>query len=410
MDLKKYLIKDSTGIHAHLEEDQKGYYSLCLLSRKDNNVKVSKMAVGSIDQLFEKIPSSTVFNLIISGKGVLTKSLTYSDKETPDEEIINTLFPNIESSKVYYSIYRTTTSVNASIVKKEIVDELLKTFHSKNLFFTAVFIGPYTASFLAPILKKNKNINLGGCTFSFTDSNETKLVSNSGKSGTQNIKVGDEELAPEFHFAYAAAFAYFISNPLFSTSTSGSIKEGKSLFHHKLFFQKAFMPSLSLILLLALINFIFFYFQQTKHDGLLATYNFKKSEIINIDFYTEEIKRNTALLSSLNFEDQQIYSFFLDRLANARPPGITWQTVEVNSILEEKKSFIINSRTILITGKANDAASLNAWIKDVKRFPWLEKISKQNFIYDLRNKVGDFELELIFNLNLNDDDQLQEAK
>ncbi|MEO9806169.1 MAG: hypothetical protein ABJF04_23110 [Reichenbachiella sp.] len=212
----------------------------------------------------------------------------------------------------------------------------------------------------------------------------------------ESAEWNDRTFGPDELLLYLTSFEYFLSG---INRGMSSIYEAAIEFTFRLLFRKLFVYG-SVVLLAVFLGsaILFLYFDSTKTE-LEGRHQSNKILADAALKYEEDIE---SLESVLNITNRRpIISKYAVELGRELPQsilliGMKVFPIEVSS--SNRQNSLIKRNWIVINGETRSVADISKWVGDLKKYPWVLKILKQEiekkegkYIFNLRLEVPDVE-------------------
>ncbi|MBN2520926.1 MAG: hypothetical protein JXB17_10505 [Bacteroidales bacterium] len=385
------------GVHINILSANKYDISLLILNKLKTTLEIEKSinSLSSIHDIKEHINTSTPIILSIGGKGIIHKEAFKENGEINWLQI----FPNTKKKDFYSQSFEITEKESLfSIIRKELVENILKEFKTLKLFVIDLFLGPVSVNQIISFINEDKinipyyTIEINGKSirkFKFTGQNESDI---SDYLIIENEKIRSDSLIP-----YTNSLSYFLGIDNVATDITHVAGE-RNEFINKQLLSKLFLVFLGLIFLILLVNYLLFdYYSNKKNEfAVKLAHNeelLNHLENLEKDLYIkEEIINNAGILSTTK------WSYYTDRIALIVPNKIILTELIINSPLkkpEPGKEIIFIKNIFNISGKTSSSVYLNDWIKVLKQEDWISDVEIINFSQENKFSAGEFDIKIL---------------
>lgn len=328
--------------------------------------------------------------ITINTEKVLIKEVENVEKN--DLIIVKKAFPNLNLEEFYFDIWRLANKSIISIVRKNYLDEIILTLqNSSKLKITTVLIGISPIKNTLSYIKEN-TIILNGRSFDKVDNAIQAIVSEQDHRVYEisGMRIKGEDLVS------FSGIVSFITSDL----GTGSIQELNVIIKNN-FLQGAIFKAISRftvfgLLLILLINYIFFTHYYNKYDELTLKNeqeisNQSKLEILKKDVIAKEKKLKEIALSTA-----EKITVKVNEISKSIPNTILLEEFQYQPI--EKKG----TNEVLTLFKENNIKIKGITTDNDNFTNWIESLSKKDFIKEVT--IIDFgkneNKELIFTISI----------
>ncbi|MCB2196748.1 MAG: hypothetical protein KQH79_12875 [Bacteroidetes bacterium] len=388
------LVKGSKvlGVDLFINSDGTFDISAMILTKEKGKLIIDKKFTGlkQIKDLEDKSIKGLPVCLSIDGKGILFKKVEIKSKQ----KLIHQLLPNAKESD--FVIQKTDTGKNEQFivaVRTEVLNTIIDSINELGIFITNCYLGPYAIKNILSLVHSNvvytshHVINLGEDTVDKVERlAETKMVS---------YKLGDEEVYSDDLLMYASALAFFIDFE--NEDRFEKVAETKQEFLFKQLFTLTGWFALAFFFVLLLVNYLFFNQYNKKLNSANFRYNQNLEMIKKLDTLKSEYALKEQYFVSSGFLDASEQSFYADRIANSVPSDIQLTSLNINPLdgkFKNDKPLNFMMGKIRITGNVTQSIILNNWVKKVKSFDWVERVTIIDYLQESQENPAIFELEI----------------
>ncbi len=386
-------IKRVHVIHVELGENANRYHFLTLKMAKSEIVFVKKgEAFLHIEDALKAMKANLPILLHFSGKGILNR------KTNQHENYRHSILLNANSDNFYFSDYFEQGEVYSSVIRKDVVEEVIKSLEEKKRIVISFSSGPFFATILNKVLDKS-DFTVDGHTLHFQQQKLvgfTKLTDLYANT-LDTILLGDERLNLRLISCAATGAAFFNPSdqfvfPNYDRIFVQNLEEAKQ----KNIFTRFGTAVMLFFLVLLFSNYVYVGFlnqQVTENSIFLAEYDETLTQIVDLE---EEKDRKEKLLQSSGLLNKNFLSYYLMELGNSIPSTISFDQIIVRPLTDEikqRKKIAFEEHLILLNGRTTSSHVLSRWIQELEEKPWLEKVDILG--YEYANSQGIFELEMV---------------
>lgn len=386
-------IKKVCVVHIILEDRNPVFHFLILKNAKEEIQLVkSGEHYGDLDLLLKKTSTSYPFLLHFSGKGILNREAVHQ------ENYQHSILLNANIDSFYFSDFISDKVVFSSVIRKDVVDEIVLQFSQKKGHVISISSGPFHSALLNQVLNKDQII-LGQNKLLF---NENKLVRfekilDINNYPHQSFILGNERLNENLLPCAAAGAAFFNPNEnvVFPDNEMIFITT-KEEARQKNIFTRFGMGIMFFFLFILFGNYIYVgHLNQVLTDNsvFLSEYDEQLALIADLE---DEKGRKENLLQSSGLLNKRFLSFYLMELANSVPKSITFDEIVVRPLtddIKKRQKIVFEEHLVWLNGRAENSHVLSRWIENLEEKEWISKVDILSYEY-VKNE-GVFELEII---------------
>jgi Tfp pilus assembly protein PilN len=391
------------GIELHILSDGETSCRMCDISLDNNSLSInSKFEVtGDLLDILKKIPVEKPISVTLTGKGVLTKK-TSKEEELSDDKLLR-LFPNINPGQFHIQNFISGDFSFISIIRKEVLDGILKTFEKRDLKILLVNLGPFASSnILKQINSYGTEIRFDGHLIILSEAGAWNDYKHSALTKSPfPLKIGIEPIPEQYLLAYAAAFQLALYHKLNAVVLPvDAVVKSLDDFEQKQKFNFRFAAVLGVFFVLLMVNFLIFSYYSSKNNVLLAEVSQSTASVETIQQTENDIKKSEALLKELGWYKGISHAWLADQLGQSLPADIKLREVAINPLntieTDRQRLEIYKFGTIEIKGEAKNLEPVNEWIYLLKNKTWLQKINLDSFSPSTENETQIFSITINF--------------
>jgi len=387
------------GLEVYVNKEQEKEYRLVHISKKDGNlVSNSFSTYASIEEVLTAVPENSPLVLIWNGKGVIHRNFAAQEQSTA--EIAKTLFPDIKSDDFLYQQTRTASGGILSLIRKELITELLETFNKNKISVVAVSTGPFVVPAFFQLLGEfSKDLIYDYYRIQTNSDGSIIEYIVLSENNTSTVTIADENIDGIYLNAYAAACLLLLtSNKIeYPKVEDGLIDTQVKNYKDSILKRRGGMVFLTSILVILLINFAVFSNlrkQQMRYEDQLAV---SQSKLKRLDSLETFIKTKKDFLEKAGWIEKVVVSKECDEIAQTIPTEIrlTELTIHPINISESRntKETIFSNKKIVIKGLTKKVTSLNDWLKIVSQRASIKDLHMEEYHFDTQTQEGQFKLE-----------------
>lgn len=402
MDLKERaysLLKgeSSVGIFLKLDSVDGIQFDLIKTQRNKGIIEITDQQFDlPLTSISEYVSSQEVCYLSIVGSAIIHKKAVLSPDQKI-EDLVTASLPQVKINDLYCQYLSSNSSGFLSIVRKNVIDEILDELSSLSCCVIKVILGPFS---LDPILKlQNKIDSIEAPPFKLKIVNQgiesiEKIVSPS----TSKYLFGDQEIESRQLLPYATSLTHFIGFENLSEINTSTIRRGKNEFIHQRIFKKSFIAAPVFLLTLLIINFGLFSYYSSENNELRISYSSQLAKSEKIGSLGKDLEIKEKLLSLTASPSTSLITFFADEIASNMVEGIQLTELEIYPInqflLSNERRIEFEYNKIKIVGNCYRPEELSSLINKLNALEWVKDISSPNYKWNEFSKKGIFNFEI----------------
>ena len=382
------------GITVYYKTPTECDFTVCLMERKKGLLTILNKRCGiGFEELVEIIPKDYPVVLSFLGKVILNKEYEIVEGNVePDQNMLN------DQENEFYSFEHIGSKTKGvSICRKTVVDEIVNKLNDTKLSVVDVNIGPYLATALwdynlistsNPVTLKGGELNYNDQTLGF------RFINHSKEKDDGNIRIGDEQLEPDYTLAYCYAFLWLVDN-LPDTLTGDTPENITNGYEYKYWVNKSKFLMLGLVFVILIINFMVYESFRKKEAAISAELGMNTEVLSRRDSLENVLRAKEDYIKYIG-ENKTYYSYLLDEIAASVPGNVVLDEVELNPVIGKiQKNEPVNvEKKIIIRGMSRNSLILNQWNKRLSGMSWVASANVVNFIKTDDIEMGSFIIEI----------------
>ncbi|MCC7453421.1 MAG: hypothetical protein IT222_04580 [Crocinitomix sp.] len=380
-------------VHVELGENANRFHFLTLRKTK-GEIVILKKGEGflHLEDALKAMKANHPILLHFSGKGILNR------KTSHHENYRHSILLNGNSDNFYFSDYFEQGEVFSSVIRKDVVEEVIQNLEEKKRIVISFSSGPFFASILNKVLDKSQ-LTVDGHTLQFQKQklvDFTKLADPHANL-TETVVLGDERV--NIRLMSCAAIGAALFNPtdqlVFPSLDKIFVQNYEEAKQKNIFIRFGTAVMLFfLVLLFGNYMYVGYLNAQVSENAIFLTeFDETLTQIVDLE---EEKDRKEKLLQSSGLLNKNFLSYYLMELGNSIPTTISFDQIIVRPLTDEikqRKKIAFEEHLILINGRTTSSHVLSRWIQELEEKPWLEKVDILS--YEYANSQGIFELEMM---------------
>ena len=402
-------LRDTSGVALTFLADGKWVADYCRLERQRAIVTVMHQGAGidSVAALRQELGTEPVtLALALAGRGVLLRALPIASDSPPEGHAaaLATALPGVNLADFYVQYEALASGMQAALVRREGVDQLLAELHAAGLWVVSLSLGAASMTTLLPYLPaalKQQAFRAGDFVVqAAADGTQLARVDYQPAAPAEaaTYAVGNENLSAAQLLPYAAALAALTGarEPGAVVPRAGELAREWGYRH---WFQRLRLAVPVVILLLLLGNFLASQQLTTAREQLDARLGNNEQLLENLQQLRQATELKHAFLTSSGWAQPSWNALCADRLVASLPTGLDLLSLDVNPpvdpALAAGKPAEFRHDVVTVRGQCHDAQRFNAWLQVVSKRPWVQAVRDQNFTFDYAGGVGTFTFTLV---------------
>jgi len=351
----------------------------------------------NIEDFYRETDVKTPHIISINGKGIISKVIESNLTET---EIYNSVLPGANHNEFYFQRIRLgNDQMEVSIIKRLVLDSYLDSFKKHEINVIDFFLGVSCLSLIKQqVFTNNTNntnsANAGYYNLLLSENGFISINKVSEESNDNFFQFDNEKVDGTFLIPFANAVSFY-ANAINYSINSNSLNESKKHYVDKQKFDFMLKASLSIFLLLLLINFFVFQFyfdKNVKQKELFSVYQNRISEFENLK---KQQQIRSSFYEATGFNDKQYISFYADRFAATVPESITLSSLDCYPATKnENDSLSFKKRFMEVKGTCKQSLQLNEWLTQIKTQPYVDNAELLDYKTNEISKIGEFQLAI----------------
>lgn len=402
------IIKGKTAVGIEIVLLPENTYEINVVSLKKTKsilaVEKQKEGIASFEELAQLIDTKLPIILVLNGKGIIHRKISFSGNDTPIT-LLNKVLPNANPNE--FNIQQTvigSSEVFVSLIRSSIVNEVIEHLKKNKLTNIAgCLLGPFVINNLLPLVGaniiSNEQLRISTFQLQIRKYQITDLTIAESQNNNEPILIGDNPVHPKLLVAFAAAISFFIGNEagIVKSEVIDNIKEE---FKQKLKFEFIGWSLLIATFVILSVNYFIFNHYWTKSNELGSALASNQSALFRYDKLKLEFEQKKLFLEQNGLLESSRTSFYADKLAETLPSSIQWTDVNIHPVKKkqaESEGFFFENKIIKISGKCQKSTDLNDWMKELKLKSWISNVTLVNYTQDNETEDGLFLIEIKLN-------------
>ncbi len=389
------------GVEVIYLPDGKTIFHGSVLNKSKASIDIvsSFEGIENLEIVKNNLPEKTPVALVINGKGIIHKKTNCGEKDT-DKTLLQKVLPNANTEDFYIQKTQViNSSVFVSVMRKSLVDDLLKDFDKNGISVVSCSFGPFCVNAILPLIESTSadfELKFSTHSISVKDQNieNYQVVQNEDLPASLNI--GSNKVNQALVICFAAAFQYFIKDESLQVGIP-AIATGKEEYKQRQLFQLTGWGILIVFLSVLMINYFVFNHYWNKKNEISSKVSMNQAELSKLEKLENEVTEKQQFFEKTGLLEASRTSYYADQLAQDLPNTIQLTMLDISPLVkkinvEESISFL--AKTIEVSGNCKKSNELNNWIKIIKKKKWVNEVALLNYSQDKSKDDGEFSIEL----------------
>jgi len=400
-----YRLPSCYGVSYTKEQDAVRWDYCRLILEKDGINLQDAASAGAWTEVAAKLDKKLPIALQISGKQVLIKQLP-STADIGVAEIMD-VFPNYSPETFYHAVHHGQTCSWLALVRTDIVDRLLSDIEASGSTVVQVYLGPFVyANILDQINKYNGSYVFDGhsITIDQTDGKWTSYTYGRDLIDQFTTKIGTQVIDQRHLGAYAAGFSCMMHDYMEDDHSLqvASLQTNYTELREKIKFNKNAMLLVAILFALLAINAVVFSYYYGSNQELDSQVTAHQSTATDINKLQQRLELQEHKITALGWNGGVQQSWLLDQIGQSLREftAIAITEIAINPALKTAPgATAVSTQRIRVKGSCVSLSQLNAWVRQLERKGWIEKVSIEQFgaAQDQEQTNPLFTIQIIFN-------------
>lgn len=362
--------------HFTLNNEEK--ISLLLVEKKKEGLVISKKdRVNYTGKIAEKWDAKLPFFLTVNTNQVIQKEVSSIDAS--DEKLLHKTFPNISWDDFYFEIWRLKTKSIIAIARKSYLHEIVSYYENQKITIAGISLGICSIADIIDyaheaVLQTNHQL--------ISRQEEQQIISSSVQDSVITYNINDLQIENRQLLAFSGILRLIMNA---TVNTGSVIRYSDDLYdgyNQKTFFAKGLKMAIGVLLVILVLNFIFFTHYYKLAQETAETVLVNKSSIEDVNKIKQRIIVKEEKVKNIVGKTASQSSLIINEIANKVPSSIlltemTFSPLEKKIKLEEPILTLEKTITISGTTIANDA--FTNWVEKIEKLNWVDKVLITHF-------------------------------
>lgn len=366
--------------------NNKTFHILQLVKKKSEFVVSKKETATSINSVFPILKGQKHLFLIVNDEQVLSKKVPINTIDTVT--VIRTAYPNILINDFYYEIYSVKSESFISIIRKEVIDNLIEEYKKEGISVIDFSLGNIVVKNLQNFIS-NKTIFSSNSRIHFGEN--TLIGIEKATTEKKSYTINNLKILNTYVLSLSGIIAYYTNN--LSNKRSQELRE---YYLQKRYFNIVLKTCLTILSVILMVNFFFFNNYRAKVVSLTGELQLTETYKIQLNRVKEEVQQKKQLLRSVNLASNSKLSKYIDDLGFSVPNTILLSQIEYQpklGIQKNSKKIVFNKNIIVLTGDSKSHEKFSKWVSFLEKIDWIKNVSIKEYGKGKKiNEIANFEL------------------
>lgn len=376
---KIFSINEVQIVGVYQDTNIERYTVLTLKKQKGKLDLLTTISTDNKEDLISKIDLKKPVVIVLDGKGVLNKKIAFDNEDDLNWQ------KNIDYNSIYYTTYKTEKVSFVSFCRKNILDEWVDFFQKKAIQILDFYIGTFVCSLVNRQLSRSNLI-----------ANTTELIFEEDElvNYVKQNEVESNYLLENLSFNSYSLPLYAVGVQFFITDERISKSEFNTNTNEEQIYKKAFnvfglIMLIGFFVLLLMSYFgIQYYYSENAELNMKNVYSNKAyQQIVNLEIQKQD---KETIIKDVGLLSNKYLSFYAYNLFQSIPNQILLNEIAISPIEKEFKNnekIAIAAGKIEIKGITVDENVFNQWLKNIKKFDWIQKFEIESLKKDKKNNT-----------------------
>lgn len=362
----------------HFTLNNEDKISLLLVEKKKEGLVIAKKdRVNYTGKIAEKWDSKLPFFLTINTNQVIQKEV--SGIEPSDEKLLHRAFPNTNWEDFYFEIWRLKTKSIIAIARKSYLHEIVSNYQSQKITVAGISLGICS---IANIIDYTDETVLQTNHQLISNQEQEQIIS----ASLQDLIIVYNINSLQIENRQLLAFSGILRLIMNVTVNTGSIisysDELYNDYNQKTFFVKGLKIAVGILLVILVLNFIFFTHYYKLAQETSETLLVNKSSIEDVNKIKQRIIVKEEKVKNLVGKTTSQSSLIINEIANKVPTSILLTDLTFNPLekkIKQEEPIITQEKTITISGTTIANEAFTNWIESIEKLNWTDKVLITHF-------------------------------
>lgn len=371
--------------------------NIAVISLNNNRIKVEHTARGieDIKKIGEFVPADVPLVISVTGRGVIHRKVSGAGNES-NTDLLNLVLPNSKEQDFYLQKFYQDAQLFISVLRKEVLDNILKEINDTGNKVINIFLGPYVLSSCIHLFQINDHILVLKGNSVVWEGNKIAEVKSGAEQVDKQYKVGDQQIYLTEIIAFSSAFTVLLGSD-FNGLEDAHIASGREEFRQMKLFKAGGASFLIIVFIGLLFNYLFYQNLKEENSKLSSEVMRYEGAIKETRELESRVKEKESFLKTAGWLELPKTSYYADDIASFVPYSVNLTELKINPLNQKlsknNKKLYFSPDTLLLSGSCSSPVVLNPWIDEFKSKVWIEEIRNTGYVHDYKNKSGQFKFE-----------------
>lgn len=280
-----------------------------------------------------------------------------------------------------------------SIIRVDLLKSIIDNCYGASLNITGITAGPFNVALLSSYFEEGSEIKAGRWNImlkhGYIQSCEAARLEMTSKH-----HIGGEVVTSSLITLFADVVAFFSGQ----RENHPVIAKYREEFVYGRLIKYITVISLSVMLLLLLLNFFTWDNLRKRHEDLVAMAASNEQLLVQLEAKGKDLKQKKILVAQyIGSSEKTHYAWFADRLCTTLPSGLRLTIMAVQPLVKKQKPdtpIEYRNRIIVIEGDASHMSDISDWMDSIKNEDWVKQVELISYHSDEDQSSGDFKLQI----------------
>ncbi len=374
MLLKKLIYGNLFCAIAHTFINGTAYYHVLQLTYKKKTFEViSSHTYNTLLEATNTLKKGQHVFVIINHDKVLSKKI---DGVHELNKAVSIAFPNIKSTDFAIEVLPQESHSFVTICRNSAIEKLLSNYADRQLNVIGYSLGNTIAATLLPYLTQD-TIHSSNAKITIKN-NLISSITKTTINTKQSYSINGLNISSKAVLSLSGILAYYTNINVTERNFTTTIEALKDGFKQKRIFTTSIKFGLGFILLLLLINFLFYSSYRDNINTLSSKQQVNESYKEALTELNDEVTRKRNIVTDITATATSRVSFYMDEIGGSIPTSILLSQLNFQPLqksIKATKEITIESDAILVSGKSRIPEVFSDWINLLENKKWIAKVS-----------------------------------
>lgn len=380
------------GIEVNFSDQKKRYYVTEVVKSKNSVAIVGAFETTDFEKIQQELSVDKPVIISFSGLGIINK------RENVGVNYKSKIIFNSNPEDFYWNEFYTNDYLFVSVSRKVTIDEELALWAAKEFYVVKAYLGPFVTVNTQKLLEV-ECLETSICNLYFEEGKLNSFKAAEGQS-RKVYTLNDQDISNFHVIGFSSVIDYLFPNNEIS-NTINVVENNRSEFVYKKVFSFAGISFVILLFCLLLGSFFLLGSYQTKITDVTFELANKKEAYNKVLKLKKDKSNKEAILKRSGIHNNRFLSYYAWQLTDVIPKEI--QLINMHIFPKSKQSekdepILFKTNQIDVSGYVKVNKSLSKWIKEIKKYDWIDSVEIIDFERD--NGSNGFTLKIIIKDNV----------